>query len=186
MTPRSSSRETAISNIATYIKSNGLSNTGLRTLAEAVGTSDRMLLYYFKDKADIMDTVLQHLADQFEETLSDIVPMGMRHPPESIFIKVADIAQTHALKPYMALRLELAAQSQSTEGPYTDITQKITDNFTTWIDDRLQVANMDARRSLAIMLLAMIDGLFQASHYMDEPTFTKTKNSMALALRGMG
>ena len=41
-----------------YVLEHGLLDLSLRPLAAALGTSDRMLLYHFKDKLDLVATVL--------------------------------------------------------------------------------------------------------------------------------
>lgn len=186
MTPRSTSRKDAITSMADFVKLNGLSGTSLRTLADAVGTSDRMLLYYFKDKSDIMDAVLQHLITELSDVLANIIPMGPRLPSDAIFMKVAEFTQSEDLKPYMLLRLEILAQAKDGTPLYSGTTKQIADTFITWFDDRLQIANMDARYAHAVMLLAMIDGLFQVSLSTDNATFIKARNAMATALRGVG
>ena len=42
-----------------YAFEHGLIGLSLRPLAEVIGTSDRMLLYHFRDKDDIVTTILQ-------------------------------------------------------------------------------------------------------------------------------
>lgn len=186
MTPRSTSRQDAIIGMAEYIKLNGLSGASLRTLADSVGTSDRMLLYYFKDKTDIMATVLQYLAEDIGDALAEAIPMGPRLPSDALFMKVVEFTQSDVLKPYMELRLEIATKALSEPAPYKEVAKTISDTLVTWFDDRLQVANMDARRTRAVMLLAMIDGLFQVNSSTDETTFTQARNAIVMALRGMG
>src|SRR4029079_19181133 len=42
-----------------YASENGLIGLSLRPLAEALGTSDRMLLYHFRDKHHLVATILR-------------------------------------------------------------------------------------------------------------------------------
>ena len=42
-----------------YALEHGLIGLSLRPLAEALGTSDRMLLYHFEDKDDLVATILR-------------------------------------------------------------------------------------------------------------------------------
>ena len=55
-------RSDLIEKLADHILADGLLNASLRPLAKAVGTSDRMLLYYFKDKDELIEAVLDHIA----------------------------------------------------------------------------------------------------------------------------
>ena len=52
---RNERREAAIERMADYVLSEGLGAATLRPLAAAAGTSDRMLLYYFADKDELLD-----------------------------------------------------------------------------------------------------------------------------------
>jgi AcrR family transcriptional regulator len=52
-----------------YAFEHGLIGLSLRPLAEAVGTSDRMLLYHFRDKDDLVTTILQTSTARSEATL---------------------------------------------------------------------------------------------------------------------
>jgi|SRR6476660_3596349 len=55
-----SDRRQALAEGATdYVLEHGLIGLSLRPLAAALGTSDRMLLYHFKDKLDLVATVLR-------------------------------------------------------------------------------------------------------------------------------
>src|SRR3954468_22217803 len=57
--PRVTGRRESVANAATdYVLEHGLLDLSLRPLAAALGTSDRMLLYHFKDKLDLVATVL--------------------------------------------------------------------------------------------------------------------------------
>ena len=48
------SRETLLPLLAAYVLENGLADVSLRPLAKAAGTSDRMLLYHFGSKEELV------------------------------------------------------------------------------------------------------------------------------------
>ncbi len=58
-TPDTPRREELAQAATDYVLEHGLIGLSLRPLAAAVGTSDRMLLYHFEDKADLVATVLR-------------------------------------------------------------------------------------------------------------------------------
>ena len=47
-----------------YALEHGLIGLSLRPLAEALGTSDRMLLYHFEDKDDLVATILRTTSER--------------------------------------------------------------------------------------------------------------------------
>ena len=62
-----------------YALHNGLIGLSLRPLGAAIGTSDRMLLYHFRDKDDLVATVLRVANDQAVAELAALpVPAGVR------------------------------------------------------------------------------------------------------------
>ena len=54
MTKPDSRRTEIVERLADHVLAHGLSASSLRPLAKAAGTSDRMLLYYFADKSEMM------------------------------------------------------------------------------------------------------------------------------------
>jgi AcrR family transcriptional regulator len=52
-----------------YALEHGLIGLSLRPLAEALGTSDRMLLYHFDDKDDLVATILRTTSERSERSL---------------------------------------------------------------------------------------------------------------------
>src|ERR1700752_3207405 len=80
MTIRDKRREAAIERMADHLLLEGLGAATLRPLAAAAGTSDRMLLYYFADKDELLSVTLHRLAARMTAQLDEVVPIG---PPRS-------------------------------------------------------------------------------------------------------
>ena len=54
-----------------YALEHGLIGLSLRPLAEALGTSDRMLLYHFEDKDDLVATILRTTSERSVGSMSN-------------------------------------------------------------------------------------------------------------------
>jgi AcrR family transcriptional regulator len=54
MTVRAVQRQVVTERLAGHLLATGLARTSVRQMAAAAGVSDRMLLYYFKDKAEVI------------------------------------------------------------------------------------------------------------------------------------
>ncbi len=94
--------------LADHVLARGLAGSSLRPLAAAARTSDRMLLYYFKDKDELIAAVLAHIRLRLAAELERVLPrtrMESRALGETLF----DLATGEALWPYMRLWLEIAA-----------------------------------------------------------------------------
>jgi AcrR family transcriptional regulator len=65
MPPRDTTRRNQLAELATdYVLDHGLIGLSLRPLAAEIGTSDRMLLYHFADKDDLIAAVLLACTDR--------------------------------------------------------------------------------------------------------------------------
>ena len=63
-----------------YALEHGLIGLSLRPLAEALGTSDRMLLYHFEDKDDLVATILRTTSERSVRSLRALPPsLGLRY-----------------------------------------------------------------------------------------------------------
>ncbi|MEM7525681.1 MAG: TetR family transcriptional regulator, partial [Pseudomonadota bacterium] len=65
---RTDKREALLDALADAVLANGLDAASLRPLAKAVGTSDRMLLYYFADKTALLTAT-------FDRVLARLMPL---------------------------------------------------------------------------------------------------------------
>jgi AcrR family transcriptional regulator len=73
--PRVTRRRDQLAQAATdYVLEHGLVGLSLRPLAAAIGTSDRMLLYHFDGKADLVATVLRVSNDRSVEAVRSLPP----------------------------------------------------------------------------------------------------------------
>jgi AcrR family transcriptional regulator len=57
-----------------YVSNNGISDVSLRTLAAALGTSHRMLIFHFGSKEQLWVEIVQTVEERQREALRDILP----------------------------------------------------------------------------------------------------------------
>ncbi len=155
---KSAERRAAIlEQITDHIVANGLSTASLRPLAKAASISDRMLLYYFADKAEIMTAVLQVVAHRITVLLAQHIgsipqPIAVLRP-RLIAVVLAD-----EMWPYMRLWLEIAALSAQGDAFYRDVGEQIARGFLAWGLMQLESENPEQRSIDAAQLLVMIEG----------------------------
>jgi len=151
-------RERVITALVAHLLANGLSQTSVRPMAAAAGISDRMLLYYFRDKADVLRCVIGRIADGFAEGLDAALP-ATPMPPEALLAAASRLVRSPAMQPSMRLWLDIAAAAARQQPPFPDIAQRILDQFMTWLEARIDCPPGPQRRQQAALLLAVIDGL---------------------------
>jgi AcrR family transcriptional regulator len=158
MNIRENRRAAALDRIADHMLAHGLAPSSLRALAKAAGTSDRMLLYYFADKDEIVVAALQTISARLAQALGALTEAGGRHPPDVVLMRLASIMRGPALKPYMRLALELAALAAHGAQPYRSVAGRMADGFAAMIASTLDIEAEPERQRMAVRLLAILDG----------------------------
>lgn len=155
---RAEQRERVIEALVAHLLATGLGQTSLRALAAAAGISDRMLLYYFTDKADVMACVIGRIADGFAAGLEAALP-AQPMAPEQLLAAASQLVRSPAMQPSMRLWLDIVAAAARQEAPFPAISARILDQFLDWLDARIDRPPGPQRRQLAALVLAVIDGL---------------------------
>src|SRR5271154_452143 len=100
MTVRDERREAAIEPMADHVLSEGLAAATLRPLAAAAGTSDRMLLYYFADKDELLTATLARIATRMTAQLDHAIPIGPLRSFPVLLEEVWTALSSESLKPF--------------------------------------------------------------------------------------
>ena len=157
MSRRSDQREAITETLAAHVLGNGLGETSLRQLAKAANVSDRMLLYYFEDKADLLSAVLGLIADNFTVHLDSALPAEEPMDVKDLFNAVSNLNNHPDVRHFISLWIETIAAAARDIEPHKSIAKQIAGRFLDWIECRLPIR--PSRRSDAIMLLSIIEGL---------------------------
>ncbi len=159
MLVREHRREAAIERMADHLLAQGLGAATLRPLAAAAGISDRMLLYYFADKEEILAATLTRIAARMIAELDHAVPPARRRAFPALLKEVWAALESESLAQYMHLWLDLAASAARGQRPHRDIAGVIADGFLAWVESRLRGATPERRARSAALLLAVIEGM---------------------------
>lgn len=160
MNVRDDRREAAIERMADHVLAHGLGAATLRPLAAAAGTSDRMLLYYFADKDELLTATLERIATRMTVELDGAIPAEPRRPFAALLEQVWAAMASESLRPYMPLWLELASGAARGLQPHRDVSGAIADGFLAWVSLRLQPDGERDPAALAPMFLASIEGMY--------------------------
>ncbi len=158
-TSRDTSRARSAELVAGHLLATGLAQTSLRELAAAAGVSDRMLLYYFADKADALSAALARIAATMLGLLDAAIPAGPLLRPAAMVAAAVQVTTDPAVSRYLRLWIEIVAAAARVQAPFDTITQPISDSFLDWIEARLDPAGDPDPRGTAAAILAVIDGL---------------------------
>lgn len=162
MISRDEQRAKAVERVAEHLLRTGLAETSLRQLAAAAGVSDRMLLYYFRDKTEVLAAAMEHNAGALAHRLTEAFPPGAALPVSGLIAAASAFTTGEAMRPYMRLWIEVIGAAARGEAPFVDIARNIVAGFLQWIEAQLPAADFAddrARRTAAAGILAFIDGL---------------------------
>ena len=157
MNLRSDRRQALLDQVGGHLLRQGLAGSSLRQLAAAAGTSDRMLLYYFTDKDELLGAALVHVAARLAGSLDALG--GAARSYAALLADLRAAIRSPALQPFMRLWLELAACASRGQEPHRAIAGQIANGFLAWMSSRLDVGDDIERARQAALLLATVEGL---------------------------
>ena len=129
----------------------GIGDRSLRDVAEAVGTSHRMLLHHFGSRAGLLLALVDEIEHRQRTLLRD-VPAD---PAESIAAMWADVRRPE-LRPFERLFFECYARAAQGEEPYARMVPGAVDVWLAHVD---ALSGGTADPALARLGLAVIRGL---------------------------
>ena len=150
-------REILLEKLADYVLEKGLLEASLRPMAKALGTSDRMLLYYFTDKAELLNAVFEHLTLRMARHLDEITS-PTRLPADQLSTQILKALKTPELDPYMRLWLQMAAHASGGDEACRLGGEKIGRVLLAWTAAQIDAPNKEVESHDAALVLVLIEG----------------------------
>lgn len=157
MTRAGARRAEILDRLADFVLAEGLMAASLRPLAQAAGLSDRMLLYYFADKAEVLSATLDTVVARLTEGMARL--SAEPRPAEALWRDLLAFALDPAVWPYLRLWLEIAVLASRGDPFWRGRGAAIGLGFVDWVAARLEGPTPEACRAEAVRLLARLDGV---------------------------
>jgi AcrR family transcriptional regulator len=146
----------------------GLARLTFAAVARYLGTSDRMVVYYFPTKAALVTAVIQQFGS------------GLRHLLESAFgvtpLDVHDLVRqawpvltTPAADRIFARYFELVGLAAAGQAPFDGVAQDLLLGWVEWLTPRTRGDDDATRRGGALAAIAQLDGLLLLRHLLGAP-----------------
>ena len=135
-TKRDDRRAALAAAVAEHLLARGLGESGVRALARAAGTSDRMLLYYFGSKEAVLAAAFECIAAGLGAALAAALPPG-RQGRRGLLDGLLTAGRDPALRPAFSLWFEIIGRAVRGEAPYRESARTIAAGFETFIAERL-------------------------------------------------
>lgn len=157
MTKNSRRRQDLAANIGALLLDEGVAVLPLRELAARLGTSDRMLLYYFDNQADLTKACLTHLSAILAARLDQALPPHAL-PASVLARKLARAMRAPDIAPILRVWADVAARGARGETPFADFAKDSVASWLEWIAIRLDIPDRRRRRNVAGAVLLLIEG----------------------------
>jgi len=146
-----------------YALEHGLIGLSLRPLAQALGTSDRMLLYHFRDKDDLVATILRSATSRSARGLLGLpTPRDLRSAVLELWRTVSTGPQERCQRLYV----EAAALGLFGREPYASAVRETNAQWASAVSAHFQRAGLT--RTAARQATILVDATFMGLQ-LDEP-----------------
>ena len=167
-----------------YVLEHGLIGLTLRPLAAAIGTSDRMLLYHFRDKDDLLATVLTTSNERSVQGIRALAPsVDVRRAVLDLWATVNSPSQARCQRLYV----EAAAVGVLGVEPYASVVARANEVWMEAVADHLRASGVPTRaaRRAATLLDATFMGLQLDLQLEGEAEITQAVHDLAAAVTAL-
>lgn len=148
-------REAMVQAMVGHVVQHGIAEASLRPLAQAAGTSDRMLIYHFGSKQGVIAEVLEALGRQFGEMLDAQLANEPSASRADCLRQLSVIARSPDMRPAMRVWMQILAAAAAGEIAYIETGRRIVQQMTGWIMRHLPAGDSDPVGTAKAMLAAI-------------------------------
>lgn len=163
---RPEQREAFLAGAVAHVLQEGVASLSLRPLAGVLGTSDRMLLYYFGTRDALLAAVLQRVGHELLSTVVGALPGG-RVAPGALLAALWRVARSGEGEEGLRLYLEVAGLAASGREEFGAAAAEVGRGWLAWAREHVDVPDAE-RAGAAAGVLAALDGLLLLRHSVDE------------------
>jgi AcrR family transcriptional regulator len=170
MAPRAGAddrRDALVDALADHLLDVGLAGASLRSFAAVAETSDRMLLYYFKDKAEIVAAAMARVAERMTVALTDFAGPA-RLPLAEATVRVVAFASSAEMRPGMQLWLEAASAAARGDALCRTVGEAVARGFVAWGQTLLDSPPEHLAADAARLMLAAEGAVFLSAVGLDD------------------
>ncbi len=143
----------------------GMSGLTYSKVAERLGASDRMVVYYFPSKTDLISAVAGELGNELQSLLAKAFGDRPRDADE-LLAAAWPVLTTKRGDRIFALFFEMIGLASAGQAPYTDLVGSLMNSWAEWLAERVKGSRPEIRRQRALWIMARIDGLLMLRRTM--------------------
>ena len=151
------SKEQLLGSALEAAMADGLSGLTFGRLAKRLGVSDRMVVYYFPTKHDLISEVLGAVGLRLQDALAHAFPARARDHVALATAAWPVLARPEA-DPTFRLFFEALGLAAAGTEPYRAVAADLLEGWAAWLDGLLE-GDAGLRRAEALSAIALLDGL---------------------------
>jgi len=157
------SKESLLPLLTGHVLVHGLGQASLRPLAQAAGTSDRMLLYHFGTKEQLIADLISYVAAVYSAGLEAVIESGTRPTTRTEVLELI-LAQDEdpAMRPFMQLWWENVGGAARDLPGFRAAAQRMVNELLDWLERQMPEDDPDPAGG-ARFLLTVIEGTLMLS-----------------------
>jgi AcrR family transcriptional regulator len=136
----------------------GMASLTFAKVAARLGISDRMVVYYFPSKPDLVLAVAQALGRDLEALLEQAFGAGRRSPSE-LLRRAWPVLTTEEADRVFAVYFEIVGLASAGVAPYDLLAPALVEGWVAWVAPRMAGRTAEVRRRQALAAVAQLDGL---------------------------
>jgi len=152
------SEEEIVDAAAAVALEHGMSGLTYRRVADRLGISDRMVVYYLPTKRDLVLAALTAVSVTLQQLLAEAFGEE-RMDPDALVRKAWPVLTTPAAEQVFAIFFEAIGLASARTDPYGQLVPAMMQAWVDWLTTRANGASASARRRNALSVIARVDGL---------------------------
>jgi AcrR family transcriptional regulator len=123
--------------MSAHVRGTGLAGASLRPLARAAGTSDRMLIYHFGSKSELIGALLDQLSAEILSALDAALPPEPAGSEAECLSAIVRLLRTPTFRPYLKVWLDILSEAGREDTAHVNAARRILTGQLDWIAERL-------------------------------------------------
>ncbi|MEM7300785.1 MAG: TetR/AcrR family transcriptional regulator [Pseudomonadota bacterium] len=158
MTKSAKTRKALLAAMGPYVLKYGLNTASLRPLAQAAGTSDRMLIYHFGSKDGLIAALIEHLAGELAMSLTTALPQEPATTVHDCAVEIVSLLRSEPYKAYMRVWLDIVSAAGQGNESHQRAGYLMIEGFLQWLQFRLPPDTPEPERA-AKFVLTLVEGV---------------------------
>lgn len=136
----------------------GMGGLTFSKVGDRLGISDRTVVYYFANKAELVSAVVAAVGANLVSVLEEAFGAEPQTQPELVS-RSWPVLTTPEADRVFRLYFEIVGLASARQAPYDELAEVLVEAWVEWLTPRLTGSSLQIRRRRALATLAQIDGL---------------------------